>query len=144
MINKAAPDFCSVYVISRGKVQSIRPAARHIDCSSRIPSSISSTRFSRLESEDHASRTSSVRGGRRSDDEHLENMSRRFKNDFGDSRRRSRNMSKTINTHEDPMAPGIREHGMDITLVQMSHKSNVGSEQIDHASNSLSPVSTKI
>lgn len=28
MINKAAPDFCSVYVIARGKPQSIRPAAR--------------------------------------------------------------------------------------------------------------------
>ncbi|XP_073129466.1 U-box domain-containing protein 35-like isoform X2 [Henckelia pumila] len=28
MINKAAPDFCSVYVISKGKTQSIRPAAR--------------------------------------------------------------------------------------------------------------------
>ncbi|KAL0297201.1 UNVERIFIED_CONTAM: U-box domain-containing protein 34 [Sesamum radiatum] len=28
MINKAAPDFCSVYVISRGKTQSVRPAAQ--------------------------------------------------------------------------------------------------------------------
>ncbi|KAL0407679.1 UNVERIFIED_CONTAM: U-box domain-containing protein 34 [Sesamum radiatum] len=28
MINKAAPDFCSVYVISRGKTQSMRPAAQ--------------------------------------------------------------------------------------------------------------------
>ncbi|XP_073042566.1 U-box domain-containing protein 52-like [Primulina eburnea] len=30
MINKAAPDFCSVYVISKGKTQSMRPAARQL------------------------------------------------------------------------------------------------------------------
>ncbi|PIN13223.1 Serine/threonine protein kinase [Handroanthus impetiginosus] len=29
MINKAAPDFCNVYVIAKGKTQSGRPAARH-------------------------------------------------------------------------------------------------------------------
>ncbi|KAK4422206.1 U-box domain-containing protein 52 [Sesamum alatum] len=28
MVNKAAPDFCSVYVISKGKTQSVRPAAQ--------------------------------------------------------------------------------------------------------------------
>ncbi|KAG6389377.1 hypothetical protein SASPL_150845 [Salvia splendens] len=71
MINKAAPDFCSVYVISRGKAQSIRPAARHTDSSTRAPSPVSSTR--------------------RSSDEHSENGSRRLRNDGGESRRRPRN-----------------------------------------------------
>ncbi|KAL1532587.1 U-box domain-containing protein 35-like isoform X1 [Salvia divinorum] len=115
MINKAAPDFCSVYVISRGKPQSIRPAARHTDSSTRAPSPVSSTRGS------------SVRGGRRNGDEPLENSSRRFRNDGGESRRRSRNMGKFVNTHED----SVRDHGLDITKVQMSNTNSVGSEQSD-------------
>ncbi|XP_019161918.1 PREDICTED: U-box domain-containing protein 35-like [Ipomoea nil] len=32
IINKTAPDFCSVYVISKGKQQSFRPAARPLAC----------------------------------------------------------------------------------------------------------------
>lgn len=81
-----------------------------------------------------------MRGERRSyGDDHLENMSRRLKNDFGDSRRRSRNTSKNINVDEDPTA----HQPMDITLVQISDKSNVGLELVDHATNSLSPVRTK-
>ncbi|XP_047973604.1 U-box domain-containing protein 35-like isoform X2 [Salvia hispanica] len=124
MINKAAPDFCSVYVISRGKAQSIRPAARHTDSSTRAPSPVSSTR-------------GSVRGGKRSSDEHLENGSRRFRNDGGESRRRPRNTGKFINTHED----SVRDHGMDITRVQMSSTSSLGSDQFDHlSSNSSSPT----
>ncbi|EYU29341.1 hypothetical protein MIMGU_mgv1a002420mg [Erythranthe guttata] len=45
IINKAAPDFCTVYVISKGKTQSIRPAARQISASStppRVPSPLQS------------------------------------------------------------------------------------------------------
>ncbi|KAI3454160.1 hypothetical protein Pfo_010823 [Paulownia fortunei] len=40
MINKAAPDFCTVYVIAKGKAQSVRPAARHAASSTppRLPS----------------------------------------------------------------------------------------------------------
>ncbi|KAL6544341.1 hypothetical protein OROGR_010838 [Orobanche gracilis] len=37
MINKAAPDFCNVYVVSRGKTQSVRPAATRQAASSSIP-----------------------------------------------------------------------------------------------------------
>ncbi|KAL0394189.1 UNVERIFIED_CONTAM: U-box domain-containing protein 52 [Sesamum latifolium] len=37
LINKAAPDFCSVYVISKGKTQSIRPAATRDIASSTTP-----------------------------------------------------------------------------------------------------------
>ncbi|KAL7112256.1 hypothetical protein ACP275_05G141000 [Erythranthe tilingii] len=45
MINKAAPDFCTVYVISKGKTQSIRPAARQTPANStppRVPSPLHS------------------------------------------------------------------------------------------------------
>ncbi|MCD7447857.1 hypothetical protein HAX54_035788 [Datura stramonium] len=34
MINKAAPDFCNVYVVSKGKQQSVRPAAKSLPSSS--------------------------------------------------------------------------------------------------------------
>ncbi|KAK4388728.1 U-box domain-containing protein 52 [Sesamum angolense] len=37
LINKAAPDFCSVYVISKGKAQSIRPAATRDVTNSTTP-----------------------------------------------------------------------------------------------------------
>ncbi|KAL0330681.1 UNVERIFIED_CONTAM: U-box domain-containing protein 52 [Sesamum angustifolium] len=37
LINKAAPDFCSVYVISKGKAQSIRPAATRDVANSTTP-----------------------------------------------------------------------------------------------------------
>ncbi|PHT44878.1 hypothetical protein CQW23_14036 [Capsicum baccatum] len=39
IVNKAAPDFCTVYVISKGKQQSVRPAAKPLASSSaRLPS----------------------------------------------------------------------------------------------------------
>lgn len=34
IVNKAAPDFCTVYVISKGKQQSVRPAAEPLASSS--------------------------------------------------------------------------------------------------------------
>ncbi|XP_019069765.1 U-box domain-containing protein 35-like isoform X2 [Solanum lycopersicum] len=40
IVNKAAPDYCTVYVISKGKQQSVRPAAKPLASSSaRLPSS---------------------------------------------------------------------------------------------------------
>lgn len=41
IINKSAPDFCTVYVISKGKQQSVRPAAKPFasSLSSTLPSS---------------------------------------------------------------------------------------------------------
>ncbi|KAK6129507.1 hypothetical protein DH2020_036740 [Rehmannia glutinosa] len=44
MINKAAPDFCNVYVVAKGKTQSVRPAARQAASSipPRLPSPLRS------------------------------------------------------------------------------------------------------
>ncbi|KAK4367276.1 hypothetical protein RND71_015156 [Anisodus tanguticus] len=40
IVNKAAPDYCTIYVISKGKQQSVRPAAKPLASSSaRVPSS---------------------------------------------------------------------------------------------------------
>lgn len=54
MINKAAPDFCSVYVIAKGKAQSTRPAARQADSSTppRLLSPQASVEFNHSEPED--------------------------------------------------------------------------------------------
>ncbi|KAH6761330.1 kinase with adenine nucleotide alpha hydrolases-like domain-containing protein [Perilla frutescens var. hirtella] len=145
MINKAAPDFCSVYVISRGKAQSIRPAARLTDSSIRLPSAFSSARSSRAESDDlNRTSTSSLREERKSNgDEHQESISRRFKNDFGDSKRRSRTTSKYVHRDEDSMAAGIRDQAMDITRVQIhAETGDMGLDQMsDLGLNSLSPTS---
>ncbi|KAL3633536.1 hypothetical protein CASFOL_022298 [Castilleja foliolosa] len=61
MINKAAPDFCTVYVIAKGKTQSVRPAARQATSSipPRLPSSYpspgSSVKSSYAETDDSGS-----------------------------------------------------------------------------------------
>ncbi|CAI9755727.1 unnamed protein product [Fraxinus pennsylvanica] len=63
LINKAAPDFCSVYVIVKGKTQSVRPAARHAACSTlpRIPSTqAQSVKINNFEP-DTGSRANSIR-----------------------------------------------------------------------------------
>ncbi|KAL8522257.1 hypothetical protein ACS0TY_012408 [Phlomoides rotata] len=75
LINKAAPDFCSVYVIARGKAQSIRPAARQLDGSAHPRHAFPGAAFNRSKTED----------GSRFAANHQENPSRRFKNDFCDN-----------------------------------------------------------
>ncbi|KAL2517896.1 Protein kinase protein with adenine nucleotide alpha hydrolase-like domain [Abeliophyllum distichum] len=64
LINKAAPDFCSVYVIVKGKTQSIRPAARHAASSTppRLPSTQAQlpVKFNHFEP-DARSRANSIR-----------------------------------------------------------------------------------
>ncbi|KAL0311855.1 UNVERIFIED_CONTAM: U-box domain-containing protein 34 [Sesamum radiatum] len=54
LINKAAPDFCSVYVISKGKTQSIRPAAtRDVSNSTtpRLPNNLAPAKSNNFEPE---------------------------------------------------------------------------------------------
>lgn len=83
-----------------------------------------------------------MREERRHGDEHLEHLNRRFKNDFGDSRRRSRNTSRTFYTDEDPHA--IKDQAMDVTMVQIPDSASVGySDPFDHTSHPISPVSIK-
>ncbi|KAL6512225.1 hypothetical protein OROHE_019837 [Orobanche hederae] len=68
MINKAAPDFCNVYVVSRGKTQSVRPAATRQAASSLIPPRLPSpnraagvsVKFNHAEPEDSSSHRSLV------------------------------------------------------------------------------------
>ncbi|KAK4374247.1 hypothetical protein RND71_004924 [Anisodus tanguticus] len=51
MINKAAPEFCTVYVVSKGKQQSVRPAAKSLPSSAPARQSSSSSWFSFARSE---------------------------------------------------------------------------------------------
>ncbi|XP_022865345.1 U-box domain-containing protein 35-like [Olea europaea var. sylvestris] len=63
LINKTAPDFCSVYVIVKGKTQSVRLAARHAASSTppRIPSTqAQSVKINNFEP-DTGSRANSIR-----------------------------------------------------------------------------------
>lgn len=51
IVNKTAPDFCSVYVVSKGKQQSVRPAARPLsNHPTQLWSQGSSLRASRISS----------------------------------------------------------------------------------------------
>ncbi|XP_011081656.1 U-box domain-containing protein 51 [Sesamum indicum] len=70
LINKAAPDFCSVYVISKGKAQSIRPAATRDVANSttpRLSPPLASAKSDHFEPE-NVIRPSPVKGGRKTAD----------------------------------------------------------------------------
>ncbi|XP_051136957.1 U-box domain-containing protein 34-like [Andrographis paniculata] len=67
LVNKAAPDFCSVYIISKGKAQSIRP--RHASSSS--PPQLPHPKLNRLET-DTGSRGHLMNSEKRSMDHHAE------------------------------------------------------------------------
>ncbi|KAK4485913.1 hypothetical protein RD792_008564 [Penstemon davidsonii] len=131
LINKAAPDFCSVYVISKGKTQSVRPAARQIVNSitpPKIPLLLAPTKINPFEQED-GSRSPLLKGGRRapsydmmkpmkvvSNNASIEQLQREI-GSFGSG------ISSIRNSLDSDM--------MDITQVQISDNANVGNDQIE-------------
>ncbi|KAL7159175.1 hypothetical protein ABFS83_01G010600 [Erythranthe nasuta] len=89
MVNKAAPDFCSVYVIAKGKAQSIRPAVRQ-DQASPVPPKLPSPlahliNFSHSEQEEDGSKPPRVKGEKNNYQLHQETQNRSLRNSLFDS-----------------------------------------------------------
>ncbi|KAK6161990.1 hypothetical protein DH2020_001831 [Rehmannia glutinosa] len=148
MINKAAPDFCSVYVISKGKEQSIRPAARHAAglTPPKLPYPQPPLKFSNHSEPEHGSRPHSLKGDRKTADHHLhhhEILNRWFKNSSGDNNpavpnRAPRNSASHDFLDNDLMEPGFSLSSMDITQVEISDTPNYVAESDDLEGSSLS------
>ncbi|KAI3468100.1 hypothetical protein Pfo_024763 [Paulownia fortunei] len=157
MINKAAPDFCSVYVIAKGKAQSIRPAARQAGSSTppRLPSPQAPVKFNNSEPEDESRYSTNVfktslttimppvKGDKKTTDHHHEILNRRFKNSSGDSpavpNKGFRNSACSDSLETDLLEPATNLQSMDITRVQILDTTSVG-ETADLEGNSLSAV----
>ncbi|KAL3844258.1 hypothetical protein ACJIZ3_001661 [Penstemon smallii] len=154
MINKVAPDFCSVYVISRGKTQSIRPSAQQGANStlSRLPFSQTSVESNYFETE-YGSRAPTGRKNAGSEmkkpmktitnglvGHHHEISNRRGKSSFGDDYDiaiPSTDSSWRNSLDNDIMGPVITPDMMDITQVEIVGSVNVG-EKTDPEGSSLS------
>ncbi|CAH9108207.1 unnamed protein product [Cuscuta europaea] len=100
IVNKIAPDFCSVYVISKGKQQSVRPASRVLtNFSTPTWSQVSSSHGSRISSTDSDdSRSSSFLRGEQNI---RSRQSMDKENIFDASNRRPRNSSSQSSILDD-------------------------------------------
>ncbi|KAG8381782.1 hypothetical protein BUALT_Bualt05G0008400 [Buddleja alternifolia] len=149
MINRGAPDFCSVYVISRGRTQSVRPAARQALASStppRFPSPLSSPRAS-----DNGCRAPHVKEDRKStasshmikpektvtdgsmDHRHNEIANRWSKTSFGDNPEvSSRHFSSSYNSTDTDLSDPFETGSMDITQVNIPNGSKYMGETTNH------------
>ncbi|KAL6523983.1 hypothetical protein OROMI_031078 [Orobanche minor] len=118
LINKAAPDYCSVYVIAKGKPQSIRPAASSTPPNHSEPA--------------HGNRASHVNGDRKTDDDddhhHHEAFDRWFKSSSNDNptvpNRATTNSAFHSFLDSGLMEPGLSFSSMDITRVEISDTNN--------------------
>ncbi|KAK4412647.1 U-box domain-containing protein 52 [Sesamum alatum] len=128
LINKAAPDFCSVYVISKGKAQSIRPAAaREVATSTTprlpMPSPLAPARSNNFEPENML-RPAPIKVGRKTADTQ------------GVPRRGSRNAGNGNSLEIDSTEPAIDlqsadiMRGQDITVVGMDTENSLSISEV--------------
>ncbi|KAL6534025.1 hypothetical protein OROHE_013858 [Orobanche hederae] len=130
LINKAAPDYCSVYVIAKGKPQSIRPAVSSTP-PNNLPSLQASVEFNHSEPA-HGNRASHVKGDRKTDDDdhhhHHEAFDRWFRSYSNDNptvpNRATTNPAFHSFLDSGLMEPGLSFSSMDITRVQISDTNN--------------------
>ncbi|KAL3650740.1 hypothetical protein CASFOL_007143 [Castilleja foliolosa] len=124
MINKAAPDFCSVYVIVKDKAQSIRPSASPSPNYNKLRSLLALVKLNYSEQE-NGNRPCNVKGDRKSCDHH-EALDQCFEKSTVRNKESTRNSPSLDFSDDDLTEQRFSVTSMDITRVRISDTNNMG------------------